>query len=69
MLEAILIWTLLGAYAVGIETGSLSGNLREAPESGGRAMTVRLLLYGPTGWLILAAVHILPRFVDSKIQT
>ena len=63
----LLVWTMLGGVALHIETfGGLRCGHSKRKE---RPARLRLLCYGPVGWLILAAAYILPRFVDSKIRT
>jgi hypothetical protein len=68
-LQILLVWTMLGAYAIGFEFGSIRPEDRASGrESSGAGITARLILYGPIGWLLLAAVYILPKFVDSKVR-
>jgi hypothetical protein len=69
--EILLIWTLLGVYGVGIEHGaSTCGEQpKRAHQTGGSGIAIRLVLYGPFGWLLLGLIYILPRFVDSRVRT
>lgn len=60
-IQIFFIWALLGAALVGYATSSSRGASSPA------MVTFWLVAAGPAGWLVLALVWILPRFVDSHI--
>lgn len=61
-----LIWTTLGGAALYLEVfGGFPCGHSERKE---HAAVIRTLCYGPLGWIVLAAIHVLPRFVDSKLR-
>jgi hypothetical protein len=69
MIEIFMFWVLAGAGCLGIEHGASASSSRkreEPSEKARRNVGIRLVLYGPAGWILLLLIYTLPLFVDSR---